>query len=63
MATYTLTDDNGNTQRIKAASITQARIALAEINKSNTKQPDGGAQLAKSWMTAGAHFECVEGGR
>lgn len=62
MGTYNLTDGNGNLQRIKAASLFQARIALGEINDDNKRYADGGRRLANSWRSTSRAAECIEGG-
>jgi len=62
MGTYNLTDSFGRRQRIKAASMSQARIALCAINDSNAKLPDGGKALADSWRKGSAATSCIEGG-
>jgi hypothetical protein len=49
---YELKDNRGRLQRIKAASLAQARFALEVINAENDRQPDGGRALAHSWEDA-----------
>ena len=46
---YVFKDNRGRVTKIRAASMSQARLAMAQINETNDKQPDGGRALSASW--------------
>lgn len=63
MNEYRLKDNRGRVQRIAARSMTQALIALEEINRENDRQVDGGLRLATSWEAPRVRVECLYGTR